>query len=141
MTLFQGIFAPLCVCAAVAMLVRIVRGRSPRRNGLFWTIVWLTAGFLIMFPLVTTRIAGWLGIGRGADLLLYIAILAGLAGSFYFYVRHRRLEVMVTEIIRREALGSAVQGTRSKQPAGERSTTSTTPPRDLAPFGRIVERS
>ena len=140
MTLFQAIFAPLCACAAAAMLWRTARGRSPRRNGLFWTAVWLTAGLLILFPLVTTRIAGWLGIGRGADLLLYIAILAGLASSFFFYVKHRRLEVMVTEIIRREALNSAVQGTRSKQNAGERSGAST-PPRDVAPFGRIAERS
>lgn len=128
MTLFQDIFAPLCVCAAGAMLWRTARGRSPRRNGLFWTAVWLAAGYLILNPLLTTRIAGWLGIGRGADLLLYIAILAGLAGSFYFYVRHRRLEVVVTEIIRREALRSAVQGNRKTGP-------------DAAPFGRVAGRS
>jgi hypothetical protein len=139
MTLFQVIFAPLCTCAAAAMLWRTARGRSSRRNGLLWTLVWLTAGFLILDPLLTTRIAGWLGIGRGADLLLYISILAGLAGSFYFYVKHRRLEVMVTEIVRREALRSAAQGTRPKQTTGDRSA-SPLPPRDVVPFERVVER-
>jgi hypothetical protein len=139
-TLFQAIFAPLCACAAAAMLWRTARGRSPRRNGFFWTLVWLTAGFLILDPLVTTKIAGWLGIGRGADLLLYVAILTGLAGSFYFYVKHRRLEVMVTEIIRREALRSAVQGTRTTQVAADRPATASQS-REAEPFPRAVERS
>jgi hypothetical protein len=118
MTLFQLVFAPLCGCASIAMLWRTARGLSLRRSGYFWSIVWLGAGLLIVFPYVTTRIARMVGIGRGADLILYIAILAGLTGAFYFYTRSRRLEVLVTDIIRREALRDPVRGvdTRDRQP-------------------------
>jgi hypothetical protein len=140
MTPFQVILAPLCACAAAAMLWRTARGYNPRRYGLFWAFVWLTAGFLILDPVVTTKIAGWLGIARGADLLLYFAILTGLAGSSYFYVKHHRLEVMVTEIIRREALRSAVHGARTKQVTADRLAASS-PSREAELLPRGVERS
>jgi hypothetical protein len=113
MTIFQIIFAPLCACASIWVLLRSWQGRGLRRNGVFWGLVWLVAGFLILFPSVTTRLAGWFGIGRGADLILYLAILAGLTSSLYFYARYRQLEIMVTEIIRREALSAPVHGTPS----------------------------
>jgi hypothetical protein len=120
MTLFQLMFAPLCGCASLAMLWRTARGLSLRRSGYFWSIVWLAAGLLILFPYTTTRIARWMGIGRGADLILYIAILAGLSCSFYFYVRSRRLEILVTEIIRREALHAPARGMDSRSSAQAR---------------------
>jgi hypothetical protein len=98
----------------MAMLWRTARGLSLRRSGYFWSIVWLGAGLLIVFPYITTRIARMVGIGRGADLILYIAILAGLTGAFYFYSRSRRLEVLVTDIIRREALRDPVRGVNTR---------------------------
>jgi hypothetical protein len=110
MTFFQTIFVPLCSLMALLMLARALRGRVSRRNGLFWTIVWATAALFIATPSSTTTVARWLGIGRGADLVLYVATLSGLAASVYFYMQHRTLEALVTGLIRREALANARQG-------------------------------
>lgn len=112
MTLFQLAFVPLCLLVGLVTLVRTAKGQVLRRNGAFWAAVWLGAAVFIAFPSTTTSIARWLGIGRGADLILYIAILAGLGGSLYFYQRFRRLEITVTELIRREALKTATMGSR-----------------------------
>jgi small membrane protein len=139
MNVFQLVFAPLCACASLAMLWRAARGLSLRRSGYFWSIVWLVAGLLIVFPYTTTRIARLVGIGRGADLILYIAILAGLTGSFYFYMRSRRLEVLVTEIIRREALRDPVRGVDARSDLHNR--TETRRSADLNPAGPPPARS
>jgi small membrane protein len=110
MSVFQAIFVPLCALISLIVLARTWKGKVLRRNGFFWAIVWLTAAVLIAFPSSTTTIAQSLGIGRGADLILYLAILAGMATSLYFYLRFRRVEVALTSLIRREAIRTAIKG-------------------------------
>jgi small membrane protein len=139
MSLFQLVFAPLCGCASLAMLWRTARGLSLRRSGYFWSMVWLAAGLLILFPYTTTRIARLMGIGRGADLILYIAILAGLSCSFYFYARSRRLEILVTEIIRREALHAPARGMDARGGGQDRTDDTSSSPQ-LNPAGRLAGR-
>lgn len=110
MSLFQAIFVPTCALIAVLTLVRSFRGGVSRRSGLLRFVIWAAASFLIAFPSMATQVAQGLGIGRGADLVLYVAILAGLGASLFFYGRYRNLERMVTELLRREALGGARRG-------------------------------
>lgn len=52
------------------------------------------------------------GIGCGADLVFYLAILGGVSVCFYFYQRSRQLENLITELIRREAVRNAEFGSR-----------------------------
>ncbi len=67
----------------------------------------ITATGLILFPTTTTVLAHALGVGRGADLLLYIAILAGIHAVLMLYVRTRRLDRKITEQIRASAIREA----------------------------------
>jgi small membrane protein len=110
MTLFQAIIVPSCLLVAVVVSVRTMRRSLSRWSGLCWTVMWLTTAFFIAEPTFLTAVARWLGIGRGADLVLYFAVLAGLGIVLYFYGRFRRLEVLVTGLIRREALEAARHG-------------------------------
>ena len=110
MTLFQTVFVPFCTLLALVVLLRALRSAGSRRSGLFWTLVWLAAAGLIADPSATTTLASWVGIGRGADLVLYVSTLAGLSAALFFYVRFRRLEVVITGIIRREALHAPRRG-------------------------------
>ena len=110
MTLFQAILAPTCLLVAVVVSVRTMRGSLSRWSGLCWTVTWLSTAFFIAAPMSLTTVARWLGIGRGADLVLYFAVLAGLGIVLYYYGRFRRLEVLVTGLIRREALEAARHG-------------------------------
>ena len=110
MTLFQSIFVPTCLLAVVLVLWRTLRGSVGRRSGLFWASVWLAAAILIADPAFTTVVAHWFGIGRGADLVLYLAVLAGLGLALFFYGRQRRLETLLTGLMRREALRASRHG-------------------------------
>ena len=110
MTTFQAIFVPLCLLAAILVLSRLVRRQISKRGGFYWFMLWIVAAIVIAFPSLTTLVARRLGIGRGADLVFYLAILAGVLTSLYFYIRFRRIEIMLTNVIRREALSTPVSG-------------------------------
>lgn len=72
--------------------------------------VWLTAIVLILFPWLTTRIAGLLGIGRGTDLVFYAFMLLSTGGFFHFYGRTYGMRRDLVELARREALRTATAG-------------------------------
>jgi hypothetical protein len=74
---------------------------------------------LVIDPPLTTQIANWLGIGRGADLLFYLFIIASL-----FYVvatrsRIRRLERQITHLVQQNAMDHPIQEEK-KQPDPEK---------------------
>lgn len=110
MSLFQAIVVPSLILVAILVLVETSLRAVPWRIGLLWTGLWLSAAILIAFPAGTAVIAKSVGIGRGADLVLYGATLVGLGVSLYFYRRCRHLEELLTGVMRREALRAACRG-------------------------------
>ena len=58
----------------------------------------------ILFPEWTNVIAHKLGVGRGADLVFYLCILLFCFLVLKLYARLRKLEQMITELIRKDAL-------------------------------------
>jgi hypothetical protein len=75
----------------------------------------IAACWFILFPDLTTKIANVLGVRRGADLLLYLSVLAGIHGFLLLYWRTRRLEEKLTEIIRAITIRNA-QEFKADQP-------------------------
>lgn len=87
-----------------------------------WTLFWLVAVGVLWIPDSTTRIANLLGIGRGADLILY----AGLTVLFYMifrvYVRLEKIERDITKIVRKEAIDEfnrKESGSKPPQPGAQ----------------------
>ncbi len=107
MKVFQWISLPLIGLLALNSLIRIARGRWPRWIHLASATVWLAAGAAIAVPDTTTSIARVLGIGRGADLLIYVVAIAFIVVTFYFYHRYRQLTIELTRLTRHLALKSA----------------------------------
>jgi len=114
MNTFQWFSIPICVGLAIVAFVRrrALPGRAP---GMFWVLLWFAAATVIAVPQISTLVARWAGIGRGADLILYVAALSGMLIARYLYCRQRRMEILVTELARREALRNAQRGA---SPAG-----------------------
>ncbi len=107
---FQVVFVPICLALALHAALRVWRRRVRRRWGILVTAGWLATAWLIAYPASTFVVAQRLGIGRGTDLVMYLAVLSGLFAAGYFYDRYRRLEVIVTELVRRDALSHAQHG-------------------------------
>jgi hypothetical protein len=94
LSLMGGIFASL-----------IFRSRLGYR--LLIVLFFLSATGFVLFPEATNVIAHYLGVTRGADLLLYLMVFAVLHGFLLLYLRTRRLERKITEVIRAQALRDA----------------------------------
>ena len=61
----------------------------------------------ILFPDTSNRIAHKLGVGRGADLVFYFSIVIFWFVILKLYVRIRKLEKIVTDVVRKDALSEA----------------------------------
>lgn len=114
---FQLVTVPLVTLLFLRCVYRVIRRSRSRVGSLAGALIWFTAGVAILRPEVTNEAAELLGIGRGADLLLYLLAIAFLAAVFYFYQKAHRLESDLTRVVRRLAL----QEGRESWPARERS--------------------
>jgi len=99
---FQIIVVPIVAALFVHSVYSLRRGfRTARVVG---AAVWLVALVTLLRPETTMSLAKALGIGRGADLILYIFAVASSATAFYFYNRMVKLESSLTVIVRHLAL-------------------------------------
>jgi hypothetical protein len=110
MNLFQWLVAPLLLGMSVSHLSRTIRVQERRAQSLFWASVWALGGVMVLRPDLSNALARLVGIGRGTDLVLYLGLIAGLFTAFSQYRQHRKLEIMVTELIRHMAVENAVDG-------------------------------
>jgi small membrane protein len=76
----------------------------------------LMAAVAVLFPRLLTQVAQFLGVGRGADLLLYglTVVFLGYVASSYRRMRH--MEQQVTTLARELALREAIHDSRRHPP-------------------------
>ncbi len=109
MILFQILALPIVIFLFVHSVAVLWRRSHPRGILFLRALVWLLAGVAILDPELTIRIARRLGIGRGADLVLYLLAICFFIAAFYFYGRIMRIESNISEIVRHLAIQDATQ--------------------------------
>ena len=70
----------------------------------FFLILGIT---LVFSPELATKIAHYLGVGRGADLIFYVSDLFFLFLIMKLYLKVRRLEQNLTELVREKTIEQA----------------------------------
>lgn len=104
MNVFQVIV--LCVMAFLLIvdLVALARGWLTRKEAFVWGGICLIAAIAMDRPQFIQEIARALGIGRGADLILYCAVVITMIGFWMVYVRLRALRHEMTLLVRHLAI-------------------------------------
>jgi hypothetical protein len=115
----QGFLLAFVVAALAKVLhsYRLRRLRTP--DLLFWGLVWTGTAAIILFPNATSWLAHLLGIGRGADLILYTSLLLSFYLIFRLYVALARLEQAMTALVRAIALEQLPKSVDSSQAQGD----------------------
>jgi hypothetical protein len=116
MTIFQWVACSLLGLFLVVEVLRLRRAALTRPQWAVRFAVWLAALVAIASPDLVTRFANAIGIGRGADVVLYLFVLAFLASAFFFYSSQVRLQRQITTLARHLAIAEARKG---GTPAGE----------------------
>ena len=83
--------------------------RSELRPGEFiiWLVFWLCLGVAFFVPQQLTKLANLLGIGRGADLVLYLAVVVVFYLMFRIFARLEKMERGITKVVRASSLSQA----------------------------------
>ena len=93
---------------AVLALILVIRRYRQKRIGtllfFLWLPLWGGVAVVILFPEITVLIASLLGIGRGADLVLYLGLLLVFYLLFKVGLRMERMDKEITYIVRTLAL-------------------------------------
>lgn len=74
MTLIQWGFILVFGSLVLRLIWLIYRGAVPRRRGAIWLVLWSLGVMVVAKPELSTKLASWLGVARGADAISYVAI-------------------------------------------------------------------
>jgi hypothetical protein len=108
------------ILAALAKVIHSYQQRRmPTPGFLFWVLIWLGTAAIVIFPDVTSFVAHLLGIGRGADLIIYASLLISFYLIFRIYLALAHLEREVTELVRAIALERLPESLDSRSGDGE----------------------
>jgi hypothetical protein len=120
MNALQTLVVLLFVTLAVLTLSAGLRGTVPKRVVAAALLLWTFGGVATVWPDTVAALAQALGVGRGADLLLYMTTLSLAVACSYMYARFRRVERQLTLLVRRLAMDAAPDRSspqRSSMPA------------------------
>lgn len=105
----------LLIVGTLAVSWRLLLGYGQRAQALRRIGLLLFAAFAvwsILDPGVWTRLASMVGIGRGADLILYGLVVAFFSFVVTTFKRFREMEIRYTRLARRIAIDEAAPPTR-----------------------------
>ncbi len=96
---------PILILGLALILAYIgSRKQLSRLQFVFVVLFFGAAAVGVAFRDLTMQLAALVNVGRGADLLLYFAVLCGVLIAANFYFRFKETERMLTEIVRRIAI-------------------------------------
>lgn len=75
---------------------------------MLWSLFWMFVIVVAMWPRMTDAVAHSVGVGRGADLLVYVAVVVLMYASFRTMALLQKLHEEQTELVRRIAIEHAV---------------------------------
>lgn len=104
MILFQILFTLFALFVLIKTIARYKAKELSVKMLVFWMIFWLLAEAVVLSPRLADLVAYSVGIGRGADLIVYVSI-AGLFFLFFrLLVKQERMNRDITKLTRKISL-------------------------------------
>ncbi len=99
----------ILIGALILFILYIYRLRTDFLDRLVYLACAAIGIVLVIDPQLSSIIANLLGIGRGADLLFYLFIIASLFYAVATRSRLRRMEQQITQLVRQNALDHPIK--------------------------------
>lgn len=113
MTLIQILLLIFFAFAALKALAQFRSGDIRLLGFIYWLAFWFAAAGIVIWPDATFVIANKLGIGRGADLVVYLALVILFFSVFRLMAGVERQKREITELTRTLALQTNVHDKKS----------------------------
>jgi len=105
----------LLILALVFFSIYLFRLRTVVLERIIYFTLTLGGAVFILYPDWSTRLANHIGIGRGADLMLYIFVIFSLFHYVNIAARFKHLEHQMTAVVRSMAIAEAIRDTPSQE--------------------------
>jgi hypothetical protein len=105
--IIQVLFVLFAAYALTRGIAHYRRGALGVGDFAMWVAFWTAVGGVVLVPQVTQRMAAILGVGRGVDAALYIAVVGLSYVCFKLYLRSLEQDRRITMLVRRLALDEA----------------------------------
>lgn len=69
-----------------------------------WSAVWVFVIAVALMPRATDAVAAFAGVGRGADLLVYIAVIFLIYATYRSMAHQQKMSEDITELVRKIAV-------------------------------------
>jgi hypothetical protein len=102
--LIQYLLVFLLLLIIYRIIIKYKQGLLGSRDLLFWTSFWIVVGIIVIRPEVTSFVADLVGVGRGADLVVYLSIVLIFYIIFQITVKIEKIERNITKIVRTVAM-------------------------------------
>ena len=76
----------------------------PKRSKIALSVVLTLVILVVSTPSITTYGAQFLGVGRGADLILYLLVFFVITSTVMVYINMRKIEDRISDIIQKDAI-------------------------------------
>ncbi len=98
---FGQILLSLLIIFALYRLIRnFLNKKISKIDFIGWLCFWLIALTIVIYPDITNWLARFLGIGRGADVIIYFALIIIFYFLFSFSRKLRSMEKSITDVVR-----------------------------------------
>lgn len=105
------IFQIVLVAFALFAATRTVKQYRAQKVSLHWLVLWNALWAVVigvtLWPTSADFVAHLVGIGRGADLALYVAAVALSYSVFRLFVRQEETQREITKLVRKMAIADA----------------------------------
>lgn len=102
--LIQILVTILAIFVLGRVIFRFRKAALGRAELVLWSLFWIVVIVLVWNPGATNFIAGFLGVGRGADAVFYISIMILFYMIFRLYGKMENIEHRLSELVKKIAL-------------------------------------
>lgn len=108
MNLIQILIVLFIVYVVYRLVVKLNKRELTMQVFILWLIFWLIVGFAVVIPDSLSYIASKVGVGRGVDVAVYIAVLTLFYIVFRIFIRLEKMEKNISEIVRKISISQVV---------------------------------
>jgi hypothetical protein len=100
--------------ALIKVIGRFKVGELTKQGAILWSLFWIAAAVVVLLPNSTAYLAQAVGIGRGADLVVYVALAGIFFLIFRLMVKIEMLNKDITTLTRKIAITDSAKTSNSK---------------------------
>lgn len=104
MTIIQIFISVFALFAISRVVIQFRKGGLTIGLMLFWATFWLAAIGITLSPQTTDIFAKFVGVGRGADFIIYVSLVVIFYLIFRVYIKIESVEKDITKLVRKLAL-------------------------------------